>query len=166
MARGFAVHSINPRQLDRFRDRLSPASAKDERRDARTLAAALRTDRHCFRRLEPTDPVIVELRERSRLSENLTRERVRLANRMREQLWRYYPQFLDAVDARSMAEFADSAPGPTCSRGDAKYQVLRARAHGHARALRSVADRRLNVACAMLRDDTCLDRHRARTATT
>ena len=98
MERGFAVHSINPKQLDRFRDRLSPAGAKDDRRDARTLAAALRTDPHCLRRLEPTDPVIVELREWSRLNEDLTRERVRLANRMREQLWRYYPQFLHAVD--------------------------------------------------------------------
>ena len=47
----------------------------------------------------------------------------------------------------------------------AKYQVLRARGHGHARALRSVADRLLNVACAMLRDGTCFGRHRARTAT-
>ena len=78
MERGFAVHSINPKQLDRFRDRLSPAGAKDDRRDARVLASALRTDPHCLRRLEPTDPAIVELREWSRLSEELTRERVRL----------------------------------------------------------------------------------------
>ena len=63
MERGFAVHSINPKQLDRFRDRLSPAGAKDDRRDARVLASALRTDPHCLRRLEPTDPAIVELRE-------------------------------------------------------------------------------------------------------
>ena len=34
MERGFAVHSINPKQLDRFRDRFSPAGAKDDRRDA------------------------------------------------------------------------------------------------------------------------------------
>ena len=31
------------------------------------------------------------------------------------------------------------------------------RGHGHARALRSVADRLLNVACAMLRDGACFD---------
>ena len=98
MERGFVVHSINPKQLDRFRDRISPAGAKDDRRDARVLASALRTDAHCFRRLEPTDPAIVELREWSRLSRDLTQERVRLANRMREQLWRYYPQFRKAVD--------------------------------------------------------------------
>ena len=106
MERGFAVHSINPKQLDRFRDRLSPAGAKDDRRDARVLASALRTDPHCLRRLEPTDPAIVELREWSRLSEELTRERVRLANRMRDQLWRYYPQFLDAVDDDVAAPWA------------------------------------------------------------
>ena len=87
----FGVHSINPKQLDRFRDRLSPAGAKDDRRDARVLASALRTDPHCLRRLEPTDPAIVELREWSRLGEELRRDRVRLAHRMRQQLWRYYP---------------------------------------------------------------------------
>ena len=106
MERGFAVHSINPKQLDRFRDRISPAGAKDDRRDARVLASALRTDPHCLRRLEPTDPAIVELREWSRLSEELTRDRVRLANRMRDQLWRYYPQFLDAVDDDVAAPWA------------------------------------------------------------
>ena len=106
MERGFAVHSINPKQLDRFRDRLSPAGAKDDRRDARVLASALRTDPHCLRRLEPTDPAIVELREWSRVDEELTRERVRLANRMRDQLWRYYPQFLDAVDDDVAAPWA------------------------------------------------------------
>ena len=106
MEHGIAVHSINPKQLDRFRDRLSPAGAKDDRRDAQVLASALRTDPHCFRRLEPTDPTIVELREWSRLSEELTRERVRLANRMHQQLWRYYPQFLDAVDGDVAAPWA------------------------------------------------------------
>ena len=98
MERGFAVHSMNPKQLDRFRDRFSPAGAKDDRRDARVLASALRTDPHCLRQLEPTDPKVIELREWSRLREDLTRERTRLANRMREQLWRYYPQFLAALD--------------------------------------------------------------------
>ena len=37
----------------------------------------------------------------------------------------------------------------------AKYAALRGRGHGHARALRSVADRLLAVACAMLRTQTC-----------
>ncbi len=45
----------------------------------------------------------------------------------------------------------------------AKYAALRARGHGHARALRSVADRLLAVACAMLRNQTLYDpNHSAR----
>ena len=98
MDRGFAVYSINPKQLDRFRDRFSPAGAKDDSRDARVLADALRTDSHCFRRIERLAPVVVELREWSRITEELTRERTRLSNRVRDQLWRYYPQILEATE--------------------------------------------------------------------
>ena len=95
MERGLAVHAINPKQLDRFRDRFSPAGAKDDRRDAHVLGDALRTDRHAFRRLDPTAPEIVELREWSRIASDLTGDRTRLANRARQQLWRYYPQLLE-----------------------------------------------------------------------
>ncbi len=49
------------------------------------------------------DPVVVELREWSRIAEELTRDRARLANRVREQLWRYYPQLLDVGDERRAA---------------------------------------------------------------
>ena len=44
--RGFAVHAINTKLLDRLRDRFSVAGAKDDRRDARVAAAGLRTDPH------------------------------------------------------------------------------------------------------------------------
>lgn len=94
MERGFTVHAVNPKQLDRFRDRWSPAGAKDDRRDAWTLADALRTDDKAFRRLDPAAPEIVELREWSRIASDLTRDQTRLVNRARQQLWRYYPQFL------------------------------------------------------------------------
>ena len=69
--RGFAVHAINPKQLDRLRDRFSPAGAKDDRRDARVAAAGLRTDPHLFRPLQVGDPAVIELREWSRLAEEL-----------------------------------------------------------------------------------------------
>ena len=51
LERGFPVFAINPKQLDRFRDRFSPAGAKDDRLDARVLADSLRTDAKAFRRL-------------------------------------------------------------------------------------------------------------------
>ncbi len=95
MERSFAVHSINPKQLDRFRDRISPAGAKDDRLDAQVLAISLRTDRHCYRYLQPSSAEIVELRELSRIADELTKDRVRLVNRIGQLLWRYYPQFLD-----------------------------------------------------------------------
>jgi predicted NBD/HSP70 family sugar kinase len=39
LERRYAVFSINPKQLDRFRDRFSVAGAKDDRRDAFVLVS-------------------------------------------------------------------------------------------------------------------------------
>ena len=97
LEQGFWVYSINPRQLDRFRDRFCVSGAKDDRRDAMVLASALRTDRRHFRRLEPQDPYIINLRELNRTREELTGERTRLVNRFRGLLWRYYPQFSELI---------------------------------------------------------------------
>jgi hypothetical protein len=90
--RGFVVYAINPKQLDRLRDRFSVAGAKDDRRDAYVQADSLRTDRRLFRRLQIADPRLIELRAWSLLAEELRTERVRPSNRVRHQLWRYYPQ--------------------------------------------------------------------------
>lgn len=98
LERGLIVHSINPKQLDRFRDRFSVAGAKDDRRDARVLADSLRTDTKCFRLLRVDDATVIELREWSRIEEELGHERVRYGNRLREQLLRYYPQMLELTD--------------------------------------------------------------------
>ena len=47
-----------------------------------------------LRKVSLPDPLLLELREYSRIAEELTRERTRLGHRMRAQLWRYYPQLL------------------------------------------------------------------------
>jgi transposase len=93
--RGFKVYAINPKQMDRFRDRFTLAGAKDDSRDAEVMASALRTDPRCFRLLAVADPVVIELREWSLIAEDLGAERNRLTNRLREQLWRYFPAMLD-----------------------------------------------------------------------
>lgn len=98
LARGFAVYSLNPKQLDRFRDRFSVAGAKDDRRDAYVGASALSTDGHRFRRLAAEDPLIVELRQWSHMADELQQERVRLANRVYDELWGYYPQAMKLTD--------------------------------------------------------------------
>jgi transposase len=92
--RGFHVYAINPKQLDRFRDRHSVAGAKDDRRDAFVLGDSLRTDRPCFRQVRLEDPLVIQLRELSRMDEDLGHERNRLVNRLREQLHRFYAQAL------------------------------------------------------------------------
>ncbi len=98
LERGFQVFSINPKQLDRFRDRFTVAGAKDDSRDAQVLGHSLRTDREAFRRLVNDDPLIIELREWSRLHDELQQEQNRLTNRFRYQLWRYYPQVIELGD--------------------------------------------------------------------
>lgn len=107
MERGFHVYAINPKQLDRFRDRFSPAGAKDDSRDAWVLCDALRTDPRCFRALSTLDPVLIELREWSRITEELRHERNRLGSRVRELLWRYYPQLLELTDDVAAPWFLD-----------------------------------------------------------
>jgi transposase len=107
LERGFAVFSINPKQLDRFRDRFTVAGAKDDSRDAQVLASSLRTDRHAFRRLSVDDPLVIELREWTRIHAELTQERSRLANRVRDQLWRYYPQARELSDDLAADWFLD-----------------------------------------------------------
>jgi hypothetical protein len=106
LERGFLVHAINPKQVDRFRDRFTVAGAKDDRRDAYVLGDALRTDGHRFRRLGVADPLVIEVREWSRLAEDLQQERVRLGNRVRDQLLRYFPQMLRAMPDVGKAAFA------------------------------------------------------------
>jgi len=95
LERNFSVFSINPKQLDRFRDRYSVAGAKDDDRDSLVLADSLRTDTHVFRRLSTMPPQVIELRELLRIHQELKRESVAHGNRFGELLHRYYPQFLE-----------------------------------------------------------------------
>jgi hypothetical protein len=59
----FAVFALNPKQMDRFRDRFTVAGAKDDRLDARVIAASLRTERSAYRRLRVEDPLVTQLRK-------------------------------------------------------------------------------------------------------
>jgi hypothetical protein len=124
--RGFNVWALNPKQMDRFRDRYSVAGAKDDSRDAQVMASALRTDPHCFRRLTISDPIIVELREWSRIAADLTAERTALVNRLRQQLWRYFPAFLELeadLSAPWTIELWQAVPTPEAARRVRKTSI-------------------------------------------
>ena len=99
LAHGCHVYALNPKQLDRFRDRQTVAGAKDDRRDAFVLATAVRTERGAFRTPPPEDPRLAPLRELTRLTRELGAESLRLTNRLREQLVRVFPQVLTLCPA-------------------------------------------------------------------
>jgi transposase len=84
--RGFHVFSINPKQLDRFRDRHCPAGSKDDKLDAFVLADLLRTDQHCFRLIKIQAADIIALRELIRINSDLGETSNRLTNRLRQML--------------------------------------------------------------------------------
>jgi len=90
----FQVFSINPKQLDRFRDRYTAGGAKDDSRDAYVLADSLRTDRHCFRSVRLDEPTLLHLRELSRLEDSLEEDLGRTCNQLWQQLHRYFPELL------------------------------------------------------------------------
>jgi transposase len=128
LARGMAVFGINPKQLDRFRDRYTVAGAKDDRRDAFVLADTLRTDRRRYRRLQPSDPQLISLRALVEAEEELAGELGRLTNRLRTILARYYPQLLalaPAADAPWVWTLLELAPTPAAAETLRPAQVRR-----------------------------------------
>jgi transposase len=115
---GIAVFSINPKQLDRFRDRRSLAGAKDDRLDALTLADALRTDRERFSPVAPLDDLTIALRATSRRRDVLLQDRRRLSNRLYQLLVAAYPQFLalcPAADEPWLWDLLSRLSGPSPS---------------------------------------------------
>jgi transposase len=94
LSAGFSTFSINPKQLDRFRDRRSLAGAKDDRLDALTLADSLRTDFAAFSALSIPDDLTVALRAATRRRETLLADVRRFANRLLQSLWASYPDLL------------------------------------------------------------------------
>lgn len=115
LERQIAVFSINPKQLDRFRDRHTVAGAKDDRRDAFVLADSLRTDAPLYRAIKLGDAKLVELRELVHMHEDLKAEGVRLGNRLRDQLQRYYSQIVElgsVHDEPWLRALVERAPTP------------------------------------------------------
>jgi transposase len=115
LERRFVVFAINPKQLDRFRDRHTVAGAKDDRRDAFVLLHSLSTDPKAFRRLDIESPMVIRLREHARMYEDLKHDLRRLTNQLRAQLHRYYPQILElcsGVDEPWIWDLVEKAPLP------------------------------------------------------
>jgi transposase len=141
LAQDIHVYALDPKQLDRFRDRYTVAGAKDDRRDARVLAISLLTDLVAFRRLDPEDGRVVQLREVTRLEEDLDAELRRLSNRLREQLYRLTPGLLTlCAGADEPWLWALLARAPTPAAGARLTRAAVARVLGEHRIRRVTAE--------------------------
>jgi hypothetical protein len=75
----------------------------------------LRTDRHCFHAVQLDDPIVIRLRELSRLEDNLAAEQNRAANQLWEQLHRFFPQLLQLSPSTNgpwLWDLLQTAPSP------------------------------------------------------
>lgn len=94
LEQGFTVYAINPKAVERHRERFRVAGAKSDLRDAWVLATLLRTDRALYRPLVPDSEVAQELRMLTRDRAELVRTRTMLTNQLIACLKAYFPEFL------------------------------------------------------------------------
>jgi len=123
---GCRVFSVNPKQLDRFRDRHTVAGAKDDRRDSYVLADSLRTDEHLYNEVESDPESVVKLQKLMPIRSELVKEKVRLTNQLTQCLREYYPQILvvaKSADESWVLDLLAKAPTPKAGARLSKGQI-------------------------------------------
>ncbi len=142
---GYQVYALNPKAVDRYRDRHRASGKKDDRADAKVLADAVRTDRHNHQRLVPDSEEVQALETLARAHKRLVWSRRREANRLRTHLREFYPQaleaFLDLADRDALALLA-AAPTPAQASQLSEAAITRIlRRAGRKRYLRTASAR-------------------------
>jgi transposase len=99
LAAGYQVFAINPKAVDRYRERHAQAGAKSDGGDAKVLADLVRTDRHNHRRVAGDSDLAEAVKILARAHHNLIWTRQRLCNQLRSALREYYPAALAAFGA-------------------------------------------------------------------
>ena len=95
---GVVVFAINPKAVDRARDRFRMSGAKSDPFDARVLATFLRTDHGHLSPLRPSSEAAQELKGLTRDYTRQVRQQTRLLNQLTATLKAYYPRALEVVD--------------------------------------------------------------------
>ncbi|MDP8928958.1 MAG: IS110 family transposase [Actinomycetota bacterium] len=96
VAAGYQVYAVNPRSVDRYRDRHSVSGAKSDGGDAKVLADLVRTDRHLHRRVAGDSDLVEAIKLTARAHQSLIWTRQRQINQLRSALREYYPGALVA----------------------------------------------------------------------
>ena len=127
LERGYAVYPVNPKAVDRYRDRHQGSGAKDDARDAWVLANILRTDGHRFAPLGAEGEVAAELRLTARAHRDLVQEGTRLANQLHACLADYYPAaptLFGQLGQPIALAFLQAFPTPEAARGAGRAGIL------------------------------------------
>lgn len=124
---GFRVFAINPKAVDRYRDRHRVSGAKSDPGDAFVLAEVLRTDEARHRQI-PSDTLDAEVVSvLARAHQDAIRERLRNSRRLRSLLREYFPGALEAFgDLTTLTALAvlSAAPTPTRAVGLSEQDIL------------------------------------------
>jgi transposase len=96
VAAGYQVFAVNPKTVDRYRDRHRMAGGKSDAADAKVLADLVRTDRHLHRPVAADSELAEALKVLTRTHKNLIWQRQGQVNQLRSALREYYPGALEA----------------------------------------------------------------------
>ncbi len=117
---GVVVYPVNPKALDRVRDRFRMSQSKSDSFDAYVLAEFLRTDHAHLRALEPDSNEAQELKLLARDHHRLTRQKSRLLNQLKVTLKEYYPRPLEVfsdLESKIALDFLKQYPTPQALSG-------------------------------------------------
>src|SRR5258705_8743961 len=95
---GVVVYPVNPKALDRARDRFRQSGAKSDPFDARVLADFLRTDHRHLQALQPSSDAAQELKLLTEDCQRHIRQQTRLVNQLTATLKAYYPRALEVAE--------------------------------------------------------------------
>lgn len=95
---GVVVFPINPKALDRARDRFRVSGAKSDPFDAHVLATFLRTDHGHLSPLRPSSEAAQELKALTRDYARQVRQQTRVLNQLTATLKAYYPRALEVCE--------------------------------------------------------------------
>jgi len=112
---GYQVYPINPKAVDRYRDRYRMSSSKSDPKDAMVLANILRTDLHLYKPLPRETAADARLRQLTRAHKSLGQQKVKLLNQLTTQLKSYYPvalRLFSRLDHNITLAFLERFPTP------------------------------------------------------
>lgn len=139
IASGYQVFAINPRQVNRFKDRYAASGAKSDKGDAHALADMVRIDRAQLRAVAGDSDQGQAVKVVARTHQTLIWERTRAMQRLRTVLREYFPAALEAyaeltLSGADTVELLVKAPTPQAaarlSRAQIRGALKRARRHG------------------------------------